>query len=560
MPLFDPRNLETLTFVWGPPGTGKTHYLTEQVARLIAAGHNPLVCSLTRTAAAELASRDNALPPENIGTLHAHAYRTLGRPAQVAESMIASWNEQNPEYKLDPALTKATVDDVHPPDDMTSTQTQGGRLYQLYNALRMRMVPRTEWGGDIKHFAERWEAWKRDNDLMDFTDMLEWCIEGNVHAPGWPTAIVVDEAQDHGRLELELLWQWAQQAGTLILAGDPYQSLYEWRGATPRLLQSIKPPHRRVLAQSYRVPKRVRDFALAWLQRTLSNYEAIDYRPRDGDDGFITCAPRCNLASWDAVIELIEEKARTDETVMIAATCGYMLNGLICRMRELGIPFSNPWRTHRGDWNPLAPRRGSLAEALKVFLSARPHMRSYWTHENLARALKPLKTSSILRRGQGKRLEDKATNEFLADLPLDEKTLLDAFKPAMWRELIALFRRFHHGERGPLLMWWRERLKNAHTRHGAYLAAIVERYGPGQLSRPPSIYVGTVHSFKGAEASHVIVAPDLSLAGLNSWRGARALRDQVVRTFYVAFTRARKTLTVLAPMNRDRAVDVDAVF
>ena len=68
------------------------------------------------------------------------------------------------------------------------------------------------------------------------------------------------------------------------------------------------------------------------------------------------------------------------------------------------------------------------------------------------------------------------------------------------------------------------------------------------MTEPPRITVGTVHSVKGGESDVVYVAPDLSRAGYDSWVD-RDTRDQVVRVFYVAMTRAREKLVLLRPMS-----------
>lgn len=67
----------------GPPGTGKTRALADVWVPRAAdkfGASNVVICSLTKTAAAEIASRDLPIPRENVGTLHALAFRALSRP------------------------------------------------------------------------------------------------------------------------------------------------------------------------------------------------------------------------------------------------------------------------------------------------------------------------------------------------------------------------------------------------------------------------------------------------------------------------------------------------
>src|SRR5688572_24171648 len=92
------QEVETYVLV-GPPGTGKTTEQTRLITEAQDRGWQPLVASLTRTAARELAGREMPIAPERIGTLHAHAYRALGGPT-IAESKLAEWNAWVTEHKV----------------------------------------------------------------------------------------------------------------------------------------------------------------------------------------------------------------------------------------------------------------------------------------------------------------------------------------------------------------------------------------------------------------------------------------------------------------------------
>src|SRR5688572_30492161 len=80
--------------VIGPPGTGKTSWLTTQVAHAAEkyGANKIIVCSLTRAAAAVVAGRNETIPPDNIGTLHSMAYRAVGA-ADIAETKSDGFNE-----------------------------------------------------------------------------------------------------------------------------------------------------------------------------------------------------------------------------------------------------------------------------------------------------------------------------------------------------------------------------------------------------------------------------------------------------------------------------------
>ena len=65
--------------VFGPPGTGKTHYLTKQIARAVKTTlpEKIVVVSFTKSAAQEIASRVPARDGVRVGTLHSFCYHAL---------------------------------------------------------------------------------------------------------------------------------------------------------------------------------------------------------------------------------------------------------------------------------------------------------------------------------------------------------------------------------------------------------------------------------------------------------------------------------------------------
>lgn len=209
--------------IFGPPGTGKTTFLSGSVKNtaLMRGGDNVLVASFTVTAAAELKGRGLPLPKSQIGTLHSLAYRALDRPP-VADEQMDDWNTHHPAYART-ASRKANADDGAPLEAGMSGATEGDALASALDALRARRVPREEWPRDVASFAEKWEDWKRSNGLIDFTDMIEFAVQDVSTAPGAPDVGFFDEVQDFTPLELSLIRSWGQHMERVILAGDDDQ-------------------------------------------------------------------------------------------------------------------------------------------------------------------------------------------------------------------------------------------------------------------------------------------------------------------------------------------------
>lgn len=211
--------------VYGPPGVGKTRYVARQVNVAVQSGRRVLVTSLTRAAAAEIAGRQTQLPRECVGTLHSHCYRAIGRPT-IAEAHVKEWNEIGAAGGSVPkgwALISADgerADEDAPLEGRLPGETNGDELLNQMNLYRARLTPRDRWDFAVRHFASAWDSWKREAGYLDFTDLIETCLDDVEIAPGNPSALFVDEAQDMDFLEMSLLRKWGSHTDRFIIVGD----------------------------------------------------------------------------------------------------------------------------------------------------------------------------------------------------------------------------------------------------------------------------------------------------------------------------------------------------
>ena len=195
--------------IFGPPGTGKT----SGVARLARSAVErlgrecALVTSFTRTAAAEIASHDLSISPGRVGTLHSLCYRALGGPA-MAEAHVSDWNRRHPNLAVTPVMGADRLDGEDDAEAIIESARGGDRLLQELNRHRALMVAREEWPIELQQFAAKWEEYKRQNNLFDFTDLIETCLRDTDVAPGRPNVIFVDEAQDHTPMQMALIRRW----------------------------------------------------------------------------------------------------------------------------------------------------------------------------------------------------------------------------------------------------------------------------------------------------------------------------------------------------------------
>ncbi len=522
----------------GPPGCGKTRWLSHQSERAVAkhGGAAVAIASLTRTAAAEIASRaDGHVPDENIGTLHAHCYRAMDRPdlAETTKS-LREFNTAHPAHHL----TGGIADPDDAPADADSTgRTHADELHNAVKIHRANMTPREKWTPEQQEHDDLWRDFKTQTGRPDFTDLIERAIRDGAAHHAHPRVLLLDEAQDFSRLELALAMQWAQHAETTVVVGDPRQAIFGWRGADPAGLLNLPATDRRILEQSYRVPRAVHALA-----QHIAGHLPIGpaaYQPRD-EDGSVDHLRGVNLRSAELVDRLRADHQEGRDSMVLAA-CGYMLGPLIAQLRAAGLPFHNPYRVKQGAWNPMRGA-GRLAAFLRPSGDVWGDAARAWTWDDLRLWAEPLQASTALARGAKALIERKCQADRFDESSADQEVPLDVLM-----DNILGTGSFDHPALRMDVDWWAEHLRAKEAKSAAYPLEVLRKSGPAALRETPRIVVGTVHSTKGSEASRVYLAPDLSIQGDNAWGMGGEDRDAIVRAFYVGTTRARHDLMILDP-------------
>lgn len=530
--------------IFGPPGTGKTTNLSRQVRRAAErfGEGSVLVTSFSKAAAAELAGRDMPIAPDRIGTLHSHCWRALGGP-EIAEANVDTWNTEHPSLQITPKKKEQKLDGEESivGDDSVSEKDGDGLLQQL-GRFRGMMMPPAAWSTALREFAALWTSYKESFGLLDFTDLIEHALTDTWTAPGNPSVIFADEAQDLNRMQLTLIRRWGEHANHFILCADDDQTIYAWTGATPEAVLDPPIPDENVivLKQSYRVPRAVHAEANTLIHK-VSRRQEKEYLPRDFE-GSVQRVPDGWKSPEYFILRTTEEYLKRGQSVMFLAPCSYMLAPYIAILRKSGIPFHNRYRRSNGAWNPLASTQpGSSSNRLLALLAPHPVMGENareWTFGDVNLWCQWLTSQGILKHGAKKQIAAAQEHS-----PVTIQDLDRIFNPAALDTMLAAF----EGDYTDLMEWWRLRVVDTHRGRLDFPVKIAATRGPSSLVQEPLVTVGTIHSVKGGEADAVFLVPDLSAAGSAAYQRDGATKDAVIRLFYVGLTRARETVYVCAP-------------
>ncbi len=530
--------LHTIT---GPPGTGKTTTVATRIAAHIEEGVSRdkiLVASLTRAAAQE-AARVAPLSSRQVGTWHAFAYHALGEP-QLTEAHIKDWNAScAPAWRLSGEANGSGEGPYLRAQDCAT----GDRLMLTYSRLRSACVDRQGggWPLELQRFAAAWDDWKAQCGYADFNDIVERACDLDA-APGRPDIIYCDEAQDLSLAEARLIERWSRSVDLLCLAGDDHQAIYGWRGSDPIAVRDVWASmdgvaHRRHdnLEQSYRVSRAVHNVAMRQMRR-CQLLRPVEYAPRD-ELGDAARAPSMSPAGHLAVKHGLRH-ANEGETVMFIASCGYMLKAVMQALTTLGEVWHNPWRPAARAWNPMQASKGvSFYERCLAFMRPRADIfgeeARFWTVEDLQAWVSPLPVKGILK--------PNAKTQ-ISSLPKNTPAETVAQRMRDWFESEALIWITVCN-----LRWYLHSMSSGkQTTASHILKALVEHRGETLVAQAPRVVVGTVHSLKGAEADVVYVCPDISSAAMRAATDPR-IKEELLRVFYVAITRARRALYLCAP-------------
>ena len=446
------------------------------------------------------------------------------------------WNMAHPAYRM-----THSAGSINAPVKAEGAKTPGDKLMAQAQMFRKRMIPLAQWPDHVRMFHTRWARWCDDNSFVDFTGMLEIALETIPAAPGNPAVLFVDEAQDLGVLELALVRSWRRQTEFIVLVFDTDQTIYSFTGASPEALlaEKIPPENVRVLSQSYRIPRVVHEFAVKWIEQSSFRYPSV-YLPREEEGELVRIG-----ATFQNPTALVADVAKAKGSTMILASCAYMLNPTIKRLRLQGIPFQNKGQATNGAWNPM---RG--VPKLLAFLTPDPRLATrdkpnrLWTYAETRAWVALVRAAGVLKRGAkaeiGRQRDDRKGTD-LAGAAMTAAEMRGLFEPDAVAEITAAF------ADGTATAWIARHALPQHTNRLRFYDAVARNRGVDALRDEPSVTIGTLHSSKGSEADEVHIYPDLSQSGFAEWRGTPTQRDTIRRLFYVGATRARRRLVLCKP-------------
>lgn len=467
--------------------------MEEELARGVSPARLAFV-SFTKKAVGEAAARAaikfNLSPRElpYFRTIHALAYRLLG----VTQGEIMQhkhWTE------LGAALGYDFSRHADMTDGMAPTGRERGDLLRFLDGVaRARCASAEEQLRDSREEVTPQEfaryraallSYKHDTGQMDFTDLLErYCAEG---APCPVDVVIIDEAQDLSRLQWRLIKRAFAGVQRTYIAGDDDQAIFRWSGAEVDTFLALK-GDRETLQQTHRLPRHIYGYSQMLVSRLARRFDK-------------KASPRDVVGGLHRVSSFEQAPVGTGGTWMFLARNSYYLAPIKEWLHGAGLPYA----THMGS-------------------STKPeHLRAIVTWEKL-------------RKGEPQPAVLVRDVYECMTVERGHKTL-----PGVEADALLSLSDLHATHGCKARDAWHECFDKIPLRDRTYYRAIKRR--GESLSKPPRIYVGTIHSVKGGEADNVLLLPDLTQ---RSWEGYQREPDDEHRVAYVGATRAKENLYLAA--------------
>ncbi len=296
----NPPQREAVCYSEGPllvlagAGSGKTRVLTHKIAWLVEQGEDPrkiMAVTFTNKAAREMQLRVEKLLPQTswgvqISTFHSWGVRFLRRHSEALLSLGYASNTTI----FDPGDVRSLIKKIMLEKGFEVERGDLRKMAEYLSRIKTSTLP----GEEIRALQEGEEAlfeiyraydreMKRQSAL-DFDDLLvlplyllatsKQILEFERSRLSW---VLVDEYQDVNRIQYSLLKRLTGPRRSLMVVGDPDQSIYGWRGADMQMILNFERdfPQAKVIVldQNYRSTGTILEGANAVIRNNLERKE-----------------------------------------------------------------------------------------------------------------------------------------------------------------------------------------------------------------------------------------------------------------------------------------------
>lgn len=494
------------TVILGPPGTGKSSYCLNRIDELFKEGVPPdkvAFVSFTKKAVGEATERATdrfnikARQLPMFKTVHAMCFAALG----IGKSDVIGKEHYRELGEWLGYRFEGTWDEA---EGVPVGSEKGDILLFLDNLARVQQRPlreiweenyvECEWE-ELERFQEGYQDFKSSKYVMDFTDMLSAYI--SMCDSSSAQYAIVDEAQDLSSLQWSVLKHAFGNVKQTIIAGDDDQSIYRFSGADIKSFLALE-GDKKVLSQSYRLPKSVHELAKGLVSKIENRFDKpFNSRDVEGQVEFVNSLENIDFTA--------------DEQTLILVRNNFLTKRISEHFMMIGVPYIGKYG------------RSSI----------------HSSHVKAIYAIEKLRKTEPITGAEAKAMYDAMhVGEYLArghKVRIANVKDTDIFDFAKLRDEYGL---------KDLAPWYNALQGIGQGLTDYYRLVLSNGY---KLTHAPKTSIGTIHSAKGGEASHVVLLSDMAYKSHQEYVKSP---DDERRVAYVGVTRAKDKLTIVQPSSK----------
>lgn len=278
------------------PGAGKTTVLIHRTANLIlnhkVSPERILSITFSKASARDMKERFNRLfsdissIPIEFSTIHSFCFslvREYATTNRIKYSLIEDEKNQLNKYNLIKKIYFDINQEYITEEKLESLLNSIGYIKNMMLTVDEFLKNNKSDIENIKIIYDNYEKYKRDNNLIDFDDMLTISLEilqSNKYMLEKYRRkydfIQVDEGQDTSKVQMEIIKTLATPSNNLFIVADDDQSIYGFRGAYPKALLNFNKIYSNgklfFMEQNYRSSKNIVSVCNKFIKRNTLRY------------------------------------------------------------------------------------------------------------------------------------------------------------------------------------------------------------------------------------------------------------------------------------------------
>jgi len=500
------------TIVLGPPGTGKTHTLLEQVETYLKNTDPNKIGYFAFTKKASNEAKERAMKKFNYSeddlpyfrTLHSLAFQRLG------------WDKtkvmQKRHYEDLGKKIQIPIDYNDWDEEETGLFTTKSDYLRIIHLAKLRNI-KLDQQFDLKEhnqkleydklviIANELERYKKEYGLKDYNDMILEFTKSKNAVPKFDV-VFIDEAQDLSLMQWKMAKSIWDKTKDSFIAGDDDQAIFRWAGADVDSFIAQRSQMKSLeLKESVRVPKVIYEFANKIINR-IKNRLPKNWNPK---------AHKGHLSRyWN-----FEDINMDSKNWLVLTRTRFQLNALEEILKEKGLYFENRFKKSYEKY---------IQEAALN-----------WEH---------------LRKGQLLSYKNIINiSQYMSPVNWDKDKLKSLSKEALYG-----IDQLTEGYGLNTKKTWHECFDNAGSKRITYIKKM--RANGEKLNQEARIKLSTIHSVKGGEEDNVVILPDLTT---NTQLAYERNKDDENRLFYVGATRTKEHLHIVRPKDENKAFPMEDV-